>query len=92
MAVGEDKADAAILKLMGEADLTTSNSFITQYTEQVDAKFEAKCNGCGSTDVNRMSAKPAEGEEPKELTNAELRAKLIKAKQKTSPILVEDNK
>lgn len=92
LAVGEDKADANLLKLMNEADLTTADSFKTTYQEQVDAKFEAKCQKCGSTEVNRMSAKNEGGAgdgSHKPLSNSELREKLTQNKQKVSPILTD---
>lgn len=54
-----DKADQAIIDLIGEADLKTAGALLKQYKTETDGKFTAKCKKCNGTDIVRNSAIPS---------------------------------
>jgi hypothetical protein len=92
LSVGEDKADAAILKVIGECNYDTAKSFLTQYRDSAEESFTAKCNKCGSNEVTRMSSSLPDGHDDdshneednshKEKTQQELRAELTANRSK----------
>ncbi len=101
LALGE-KADENILALIGKADLKTSQSFVQQYTQQVDEKFAQTCTDCGSKNINRASAEgsnenlnggesgnPGGTDKPK--SRAELKASLASKKKRNTLFNGETN-
>lgn len=54
--VKTDKADDAILSMLGESNLKMASAFVKQYREEAENQFAATCNECGSKDVSRASA------------------------------------
>ena len=51
-----DKADSTIISLITSGDSTIVKAHLTQYQEELEAKFPGTCNACGSHNVSRMSA------------------------------------
>lgn len=95
LSVGEDKADAAILAVIEHANYETAKSFLKQYQEATEEKFELTCNDCKSKNVTRMSAttgKPAGNSDggSTNLSNEEVRDSLFNKKRKPSIITSEE--
>jgi len=60
LTVKEGKEDATILALIVGADYKTLKSLHKQYDKQTEGEFNFTCTACGSHDVTRASANPAE--------------------------------
>lgn len=56
IAMGTDKADAGMLKLINEAGSEALSALHVQYKNQADEKFQATCQDCQSTNVKRNTA------------------------------------
>lgn len=74
-----DKKDPAMIELIDKADNSQLTTYKKQYSDELEEKFPAKCNSCGSANVSRNTAKqedPASGgDKPhKEISDAELAA------------------
>ena len=95
---GDDKVDESILKMINEGGYETVIALNKQYKKQVEEKFIATCNDCGSTDVNRASMAnpdtgivPADGNSDPEKDNKEkgtydVMEKLMKKSNSTATI------
>lgn len=74
--IGEDNMDESMITLIANANLSTLTSLGKSYTTQLEQKFPLKCNKCGSLEVSRSSANPAQEEETttenSEKSNADL--------------------
>ena len=53
---GEDKSDTSMLKVIEDADYLTATSLLASFEKQAEERFQATCNACQSTDINRASA------------------------------------
>lgn len=53
---GADKADAAVTKLIAEANYSTAKALVKQYETLVANTHKLTCKSCGSTDVSRASS------------------------------------
>ena len=68
LSIEAGKEDAAILAVIVGADYKTLQSLHKQYNDITEGQFTFTCNECGSNDVTRASANPAEeggGDAPK---------------------------
>lgn len=57
----DNKVDDGILKLIKEANFDTIAILSKQYKQTVEAKFQATCEKCGSTEITRASSQTADG-------------------------------
>jgi len=70
---GEGKTDASILAVIEASDYQTLKALHKQYGDAVEKTFEMTCGDCGSHNISRASANPAEeGEKHIPKTDEEL--------------------
>jgi hypothetical protein len=90
LSCGDKAVDASMMELIAKADYNTSKAFLSQYQRLADEKFQASCKDCGSHNVSRMSAaskgqgEGQGGEQPANLTDADVSASLMKEFHATS--------
>lgn len=63
LTVEEGKEDASILAVHAGADYATLKALHKQYDELTEGEFNFTCKECGSHDITRASASPANGDE-----------------------------
>lgn len=100
---GADKADASLVKLIGDANYDTATALLKQYEAAADKEHALSCEDCGSKKVSRASAaaKPegdglsdddSKTKTPKVKTNAEVMAEFAAGKNLTGNLYPEVKK
>lgn len=56
---GADKADAGVIKLISNASEEATTALYKQYDTLIESTHKLTCQGCGSTNISRASAKGA---------------------------------